>query len=106
MHYPPYSSGPHGSTDWARWPYGEWGADAVLAGHDHTYERLFINGVTYFVNGLGGYGKYDFVDIVDGSLARYNEEYGAIRVEATDDHLLFQFFNRNNELIDQVELRK
>ncbi|NJD58071.1 MAG: hypothetical protein FIA98_01570, partial [Anaerolineae bacterium] len=21
MHYPPYSSGMHGSTDWARWPY-------------------------------------------------------------------------------------
>ena len=38
----------------AQWPYGEWGADAVLAGHDHTYERLFINGVTYFVNGMGG----------------------------------------------------
>ena len=56
--------------------------------------------------GWVGYVKYEFVNIVDGSLARYNEEYGAIRVEATDDHLLFQFINRNNELIDQVELWK
>ena len=106
LHYPPYSSGLHGSMASAQWPYGEWGADAVLAGHDHTYERLLINGVTYFVNGMGGYVKYDFVNIVDGSLSRYNAEYGAIRVEVTDDYLLFQYINRNGELIDQVELRK
>jgi hypothetical protein len=106
MHYPPYSSGAHGSTLWARWPYGEWGADAVLAGHDHTYERLFVDGMTYFVNGTGGFTLYDFVDILEGSQVRYNADYGAMRVEATDDHLLFQFINRNNELIDQVELRK
>ena len=77
-----------------------------MAGHDHTYERLLINGVTYFVNGMGGYVKYDFYNIVDGSLSRYNAEYGAIRVEVTDDYLLFQYINRNSELIDQVELRK
>jgi tartrate-resistant acid phosphatase type 5 len=106
MHYPPYSSGTHGSTDWARWPYREWGADAVLAGHDHTYERLLVDGMTYFVNGTGGYSLYDFVDILEGSQVRYNADYGALRVEATDENLLFQFFNRHNELIDQVELRK
>ena len=77
MHYPPYSSGTHGSTDWARWSYAAWGADVVLAGHDHTYERLDVNGLTYIVNGLGGMGRYDFVDILDGSLVRYNADYGA-----------------------------
>ncbi len=106
MHYPPYSSGTHGSTDWARWPYGDWGADAVLSGHDHTYERLLVDGLTYFVNGMGGYAIYNFGDILEGSQVRYNSDYGAMRVEATDDYLLFQFFNRNYELIDQVELRK
>jgi hypothetical protein len=106
MHYPPYSSGPHGSTDWARWPYGEWGADVVLAGHDHTYERLVENGLTYFVDGLGGNGIYDFVNIVEGSQVRYNGDYGAMRVEATDVRILFQFFNRNNELVDWYEMGK
>jgi hypothetical protein len=65
MHYPPYSSGSHGSIDWARWPYREWGADVVLAGHDHTYERLEEDGLTYIVDGLGGNGIYDFENIVD-----------------------------------------
>ena len=26
MHHPPYSSGPHGNTQFMQWPYGEWGA--------------------------------------------------------------------------------
>ena len=106
MHYPPYSSGLHGSTDWARWPYGEWGADAVLAGHDHTYERLVEDGLTYFVNGLGGNGRYDFVNIMEGSQARYNADYGAMRVEATDKQVQFEFINRSNEVVDSYEMQK
>ena len=106
MHYPPYSSGLHGSTDWARWPYGEWGADAVLAGHDHTYERLEENGLTYIVNGIGGSGIYYFVNILDGSLVRYRGDYGAMRVEATDKHMRFEFINRNNEVVDWHEMQK
>jgi hypothetical protein len=106
MHYPPYSSGTHGSTDWARWPFSEWGADAVLSGHDHTYERLSVDGVPYFVNGLGGYTRYNFLEILEGSQVRFNSDYGAMRVEASDDYLLFQFFNRDYVLIDQVEMRK
>gem|GEM_PF-819923 len=105
-HYPPYSSGSHGSTDWARWAFAEWGVDAVISGHDHIYERLLVDGVTYFVNGMGGFAIYNFGDILESSQARYNNDYGAIRVEATDDYLLFQFYNRSYELIDQVELRK
>ena len=106
MHYPPYSSGMHGSTDWTRWPYEEWGADAVLAGHDHTYERLVENGLTYFVNGLGGNGRYDFAHILEGSLVRYNEDYGAMRVEATNKNIQFEFINRDNEVVDSYEMQK
>ena len=106
MHYPPYSSGMHGSTDWARWPYGEWGADVVLSGHDHTYERLEENGLTYFVNGLGGDSRYDFVNILEGSQVRYNWDFGAMKVEVTNKHILFQFINRSNEVVDSYEMNK
>jgi tartrate-resistant acid phosphatase type 5 len=106
MHYPPYSSGMHGSTDWARWPYAAWGADAVLAGHDHTYERLEEDGIPYFVNGVGGAGRYYFVNILDGSLVRYNADYGAMRVEATETQILFEFINRAGELVDSYEINK
>ena len=54
MHHPPYSSGSHGSVEEMQWPYQEWGATAVLAGHDHVYERIVRDGFPYFVNGLGG----------------------------------------------------
>jgi tartrate-resistant acid phosphatase type 5 len=67
---------------------------------------LLKDGVTYFVNGMGGFALYNFGDVLDGSQARYNNDYGAMRVEATDVYLLFQFYNRSYELIDQVELRK
>jgi hypothetical protein len=80
--------------------------DAVLTAHDHTYERLMVDGVTYFVNGVGGSSLYNFEDILKESLAQYNDDYGAMRMEATDEYLLFQFFNRDKELVDQVELRK
>jgi hypothetical protein len=106
MHYPPYSSGPHGSTEWARWPYSDWGADVVLSGHDHIYERLEEDGLTYIVDGMGGNGIYDIVNIVDGSQARYNGDYGALRVEVTNTHILFQFFNRRNVLVDSYEMGK
>ena len=106
MHYAPYSSGTHGSTDWARWPYTEWGADAVLAGHDHTYERLEENGLVYFVNGLGGAGRYEFLHQVEGSLVRYNADYGAIRVEATGTEIKFEFITRTGEVVDSYEMGK
>jgi len=106
MHYPAYSSGLHGSTDWARWPYKDWGAQAVLAGHDHTYERLDEDNLPYFVNGLGGGGIYDFPNILVGSRVRYNEDYGAMRIEATESYMLFEFINRSGEVVDSYELRK
>jgi tartrate-resistant acid phosphatase type 5 len=43
-----------------QWPFAAWGATAVLAGHDHDYERLTVGGLPYFVNGLGGEGQVAF----------------------------------------------
>jgi Peptidase family M1 domain/Calcineurin-like phosphoesterase len=106
MHYPPYSSGNHGSTSWAQWPYAEWGAEVVLSAHDHDYERLTVNGIPYFVNGLGGGGIYDFGDLLGNSLERYNDDYGALRVEATGEYISFEFVTRRGETVDYFELRR
>lgn len=104
FHHPPYSSGVHGSVEWMRWPFAEWGADAVLAGHDHTYERIHRDGIVYLVNGLGGGSKYRFFSPVDGSQVRYNLDYGAQLVEASPLYIRFQFVNRSGELIDEFTL--
>ena len=105
MHHPPYSSGAHGSTDWMQWPFADWGVEAVLSGHDHLYERLRLDGLTYFTNGLGGHGAvYDFPNILPQSEFRYNQEHGAMRVQATSNWILFEFININGELIDSFTL--
>jgi hypothetical protein len=94
MHVPPYSSGRHGSHPVMRWDYEAWGADAVLSGHDHTYERILIDGFPYFVNGVGGNGLYYFRDVwVEGSEVRYNTDFGAMLVEATADYITFEFYS-------------
>lgn len=105
MHVPPYSSGMHGSAAVMQWPYAEWGASLVLAAHDHTYERLEIDGLTYFVNGLGGYpARYPFGSEVPGSQVFFNEDYGAMLMEATETTLTFQFITRIGAVIDAGQL--
>jgi len=106
FHHAPFSSGMHGPVDWMQWPFAEWGADIVLSGHDHTYERIFKDGILYFVNGLGGHTRYDFNEVIDGSQVRYNDDYGAMLVEASGDMVLLKFINRGNELIDTYQLNR
>jgi hypothetical protein len=106
FHHAPYSSAMHGSTDWMQWPFAAWGADAVLTGHDHTYERLLVDGIPYFVNGLGGGGIYDFNTPLPESQFRYNAQHGAMLVTVTGTSMLFQFYNRSGELIDAYQVSK
>jgi hypothetical protein len=100
FHHAPYSSGLHGSTEVMQWPFREWGADVVLAGHDHTYERALIDDFPYFVNGLGGGPRYGFGEPAPGSQARYNADYGALLVDVWGDRIEFSFVTRGGELID------
>ncbi len=106
MHHPPYSSGLHGPVEWTRWPYKEWGASAVLSGHDHTYERLLVDGFPYFVYGLGGGPIYQFVIIMEGSQLRYNDDYGAMLVEASASQIVFQFITRQGEVVDSYTITR
>jgi tartrate-resistant acid phosphatase type 5 len=96
----------HGSTTWMQWPFKAWGADAVLAGHEHTYERLLVDGLPYFVNGLGGGAIYNFGTALPESQFRYNADYGAMLVTATGTDLHFEFYSRTGKRIDQYELTK
>jgi len=104
MHHPPYSSGEHGPSDWMQWPFAEWGASAVLAGHDHIYERLQVDGLLYFVNGLGGARRYDFDNLQPQSQARFSGDYGAMLVTASEAAITFQFITRGGEVIDRYTL--
>jgi tartrate-resistant acid phosphatase type 5 len=105
FHHPPYASdGDHGSTPRMQWPFAKWGADAVIAGHAHSYERVMRDGIVYFVNGSGGRGRYPFGVPVDGSASRYVDDWGAQIVTATETTLDFGFYNTRGELIDSWSL--
>jgi Icc-related predicted phosphoesterase len=59
LHYPPYSSGEHGSSPDVQGPIStlarRHGVELVLTGHDHDYERTRpIDGTTYVVTGSSG----------------------------------------------------
>jgi hypothetical protein len=66
-----------------QWPYAQWGATAVLAGHEHSYERIHRDDILYFINGLGGRRRiHPFGDAKPGSAVRYNQDYGAMLITA------------------------
>lgn len=105
FHHAPYSSGPHGSTRYMQWPFRRWGASVVLAGHDHHYERLNVDGLPYFINGLGGRSLYNVRNPpIPPSQRTFTGEYGAQLLTASSDSLTLQFITRGRALIDQYTL--
>lgn len=101
MHHPPYSSSTvHGSTPALQWPYASWGATAVLAGHDHTYERIVRDGIVYFVNGIGGADLYPLGAPVTGSQFRFNSDHGAMLIEATTEVMTYTLATRTGAIQD------
>ncbi|HEV7765094.1 MAG TPA: metallophosphoesterase [Thermoanaerobaculia bacterium] len=89
-HHPRYSSSRHGNhTDIE--PFWDTllshGADVVLNGHDHNYERFnqqddnatpSTTGIAQFVVGMGGKNLYDFTTIQPNSGKRDNTHYGIL----------------------------
>lgn len=62
-HHPAWSSGHHGSTTAVQRELGPlyeaYGVHAVMQGHDHIFERLEHENVTYYVTGGGGAPLYE-----------------------------------------------
>ena len=92
-HHPRFSSGQHGNITRSQpfWQalYDD-GADVVLNGHDHTYERFAPQnptgeadsnrGIRQFVVGTGGAGLYAFSTIQPNSQVRNNTAYGVLKL--------------------------
>jgi hypothetical protein len=108
LHLPPFASGivsdGNGSHTHLQWPFEEWGADVVIAGHNHAYERIIdpVTNFPYFVNGLGGQRSIDnfAATPIPGSELRFNGDYGAQRVTVTSDGMTFEFIDVNGNTQD------
>ena len=107
-HHPPFSSSSsHGSTPYMQWPFEDWGADAVLSGHDHLYERIIRDenadgkDIAYIINGAGGKSLYSFGTPVAGSEVRIGNDgtlnnYGTLIVDASSESITFEFWTIQN----------
>jgi hypothetical protein len=105
FHHPAYSTGPHGSSEYMRWPFHAWGAEAVLAGHDHIYERFEIDGIPYIVNGLGGASRYELKDDSGAApIYKYNAGYGATLVTASPTGIRYEFFTTDGARRDSLDV--
>ncbi|MGZ3426146.1 MAG: metallophosphoesterase family protein [Polyangia bacterium] len=108
FHHPAYSSGdPVYTEQRMRWPFAAWGADAVLTGHQHQYERLVVEGLPYVVDGLGGaLNRFQFFATQPGSLVRYNDDFGALSVEVYEGRLAFTFHNTRGDVVDRFDVTR
>ncbi|MFK8080004.1 MAG: metallophosphoesterase [Granulosicoccus sp.] len=107
FHHPPYSSSSyHGSNARMQLPFAAWGADVVIGGHDHTYERIERDGVVFFVNGLGGRNFYDLGSPVTGSRFRYKADHGAQRITASPTRMKFEFVTRTGNVVDSRTIQR
>ena len=100
-HYSPYvtsygselGEGSHTSNTNIQWPFKDWGADIILAGHNHVYEQLEVNGLPILVNGLGGGYIGNFGTPHEGSKVRYNGMHGAIKATVYENKIVFKFIS-------------
>ncbi|HEY2932754.1 MAG TPA: metallophosphoesterase [Acidobacteriota bacterium] len=106
FHHPLYTSGTRHQPDEARRALLEplmvrYGVSAVLAGHDHFYQRLLPQkGIQYFIS--GGSAKLRLGDIRQSqiSLAGFDRDYHFMLIEIAGDNLYFQTISRTGATVD------
>ena len=101
FHHPPFSPGPHGSATAMQFPYKDWGADAVLGGHEHFYARINETAnakpVYIIIGNSGNENLYSCtanpLDPTRLTLSNCdNSHFGAIKVIATKTKMTFQYY--------------
>jgi hypothetical protein len=104
-HHPRYSSGPHGN-DPDMEPFWKVlyrrGAEVILNGHDHLYERFapmrpsgrrdWRHGLRQFTIGTGGSGLYPVATVRPNSVARWDRSFGVLRMELRPRSYVWRFF--------------
>ena len=90
FHAAAYSSGVHGFNEQMQWDFAEMGADFIISGDNHIYERIEVDGIRYFNAGTGGGVLRTGHQI---SEAYWGNSYGAMKVQATETSITFEFYS-------------
>ncbi len=108
FHTPPFSSGLHpvdGLALLAEWtPLFESAAvPLVLSGHDHNYQRLQVNGVTYVVSGGGSSVLYPYSTEAEGGQVFARQSHFVL-LEIGTDALNLTAIGADGQLLDQASI--
>jgi 3',5'-cyclic AMP phosphodiesterase CpdA len=107
MHVPPYSNGLHpsdGSSVQSWVPLFEVNhVPLVLSGHDHNYQRLVVNGVTYVISGGGSAVLYDQTQTLPGSQV-FARQTHFVLLEIADPHIRLTAVGVDGIVLDQVDV--
>jgi tartrate-resistant acid phosphatase type 5 len=116
FHHPPFSAGHHGSSKDMRWPYKEWGVDAVLTGHEHFYAHATVKGSSqplYLICGNSGSNEHYPCNEHPLDKDKYdwlcdNVHFGAIKVTVTAHKAVFEYYavEEPNAPLDVNVIRK
>ncbi|OGS20075.1 MAG: hypothetical protein A2252_08585 [Elusimicrobia bacterium RIFOXYA2_FULL_39_19] len=109
FHYPPYSTGSHGDELRLQKylvPLIENSkVDMVFNGHDHQYERSYVNGVYYIVAGGGGAPLRAQKENSPYS-QKYIEDYHFCVLSTADDKLDVKVYDLDMNIIDEFSKTK
>ena len=106
LHHAPYSSGLLVTPGVAAWrlPFLTWGADLVISAHAHNAERFLVDGLNYYVCGLGGSTKEAFGVTIGGSQMRYVAKNAVLRGTASETRLQLNLIDVNGQSQDTVKI--
>ena len=109
IHQAPYSTGYYGDIAASQLPYGTYGIDFVISGHNHHYQRLVKadggNVVRYFIDGYGGTDAANHSECGTNASSAASEVCladvpGALKITASDTAITFQYYASTGALQD------
>ena len=81
------------------------GADVILTGHDHNYQRWDVDGIAYFVVGTGGKSRYEIDESAEGLAFGSDLVNGALQLDLMADGARFTYRTMDDEVIDRGSIR-
>lgn len=106
LHVPPFSSGLHlhdGVVVEREWVplFERYNVPVVLSGHDHNYQRVVVNGITYVISGGGSSVLYSRRDSHPGNIF-FSATSHFVLLSLYQDHLKLEAISIGGEVIDSA----
>lgn len=111
MHHPLFSSSIHATdADSIKLretlvPLIEGKVDVVFAGHDHVYERLKNNSVSYLTIGSAGAPLYQIANKSPYSVV-FESKYNFAQIQSTIEKISLSIIDENGKEFDSLEINK